>query len=98
MRHISPLKSGAAVGAVIALWHLVWVTLVGLGYAKPVLDFILRLHFIDLQYRLEPYAVSTASTLVLLTFALGAVFGALFAVIWNSLNKESTPARQRQAA
>lgn len=98
MRRISPLKSGAAVGAVIALWHLLWVTLVGLGYAKPVMDFILRLHFISLQYALEPYAVSTASTLVLLTFGAGAVFGTLFALIWNWLNSESVPARTRQVA
>jgi hypothetical protein len=92
MRHISPIKTAIAVGTVTGLWHLVWVALVGLGWGKPVLDFILQLHFINLQYTLAPYAATTAGELVLLTFAVGAVFGFLFAVIWNWLTVETAPA------
>ncbi len=95
MRHISPTKTAVAVGSVIGLWHLVWVTLVGIGWAKPVMDFILKLHFIKLQYALAPYAATTAGELVILTFVIGAVFGFVFSLIWNWLSSESAPAWAR---
>lgn len=91
MRHLSPTKSAIALGSVIGLWHLIWVTLVGIGWAKPVMDFILRLHFINLQYSLAPYAAATAALLVVLTFTIGALFGAVFAFVWNWLSVESGP-------
>ena len=97
MRHISPIKTGLAVGAITGLWHLIWVTLVGVGWAKPVMDFILRLHFIELQYALAPYAATTAGELVLLTFAVGAAFGFVFAVIWNWLTFETAPTWERDS-
>lgn len=91
MRHINPLKTGSAVGAVLGLWHLIWVTLVGVGWAKPVMDFVLRLHFINLQYALAPFDVATAATLVILTFAIGTLMGVVFALVWNWLSIESSP-------
>ena len=91
MRHVSPTKAGIAVGTVIGLWHVIWVTLVGVGWAKPVMDFVLRLHFINLQYDLAPYSAATAGALVLLTFTVGAAFGFVFAVIWNWLTFDTAP-------
>jgi ribose/xylose/arabinose/galactoside ABC-type transport system permease subunit len=91
MRHINPGKAAISVGSVVGLWHLIWVTLVGIGWAKPVMDFILRLHFIDLNYTLAPYSTATAVTLVLLTFTIGALFGLIFALVWNWLSLESAP-------
>lgn len=91
MRHINPGKTAVSVGSVVGLWHLMWVTLVGIGWAKPVMDFILQLHFIELKYALTPYSTTTAMTLVLLTFTIGALFGLLFAGVWNWLTLESAP-------
>jgi hypothetical protein len=97
MRRINPSKAAIAVGGVTGLWHLIWVTLVGLGWAKAAMDFILRLHFIKLQYSLAPYAATTAGELVILTSALGAAFGLVFAFIWNWLTFESAPAWAKDA-
>lgn len=91
MRHINPTKAAIAVGSVVGLWHLMWVTLVGIGWAKPVMDFILQLHFIQLKYELAAYSTTTAMTLVLLTFTIGALFGLIFALIWNWLTFETAP-------
>jgi hypothetical protein len=91
MRRISPIKAAVALGAVTGLWHLMWVTLVGLGSAKPILDFVLRLHFIKVDYALAPYAATTAGALVILGFVIGALFGLLFAIIWNWLTIETAP-------
>jgi hypothetical protein len=85
MRYIHPFRAGISVGAVIGLWHLVWVSLVAAGWAKPIMDFVLRLHFIELQYKLAPFAAGTAAQLVAMTFAIGLVFGFVFAAIWNWL-------------
>lgn len=98
MRYINPFKAGAAVGIVVGLWHAAWVTLVGLGYAKPVLDFVLRLHFIQLQYQLEPYAAFTAGMLIAVTFTIGVLFGIAFALIWNWLGKAQPAVRSEGSA
>ena len=85
MRHINPIKAGTAVGLVIALWHLVWVTFVFAGWAKPFMDFVLRLHFIRLDYEIGPFALGPAAGLVAVTFGIGFLFGLVFAVVWNWL-------------
>lgn len=85
MRHFHPIKAGVSVGAVLGLWHFVWVSLVALTWAKPFMDFVLRLHFIQLQYELAPFAIGPAAALVALTFGLGWLFGFVFALIWNWL-------------
>lgn len=97
MRQISPTKTAVAVGTVVGLWHVIWVTLVGVGWAKPVMDFILELHFIKLQYALSPYAATTAGELILLTFTVGAAFGLVFALIWNWLTFGAAPTWRRDS-
>jgi len=87
MRHINPAKAGLAVGVVLGLWHSMWVTLVALGVAKPVADFILRLHFFNLQYEIAPFVLSTALLLIAITFVLGATFGVVFALVWNWMSR-----------
>ena len=89
MRHLNPSKAAISVGTVVGAWHLMWVTLVAIGAAKAVMDFVLKLHFIQLDYTLAPFAISTAGLLVGLTFATGALFGLLFALVWNWLSVRS---------
>jgi hypothetical protein len=91
MRRISPAKTALAVGSVFAICHTMWVTLVGIGWAKPVMDFALRLHFIELQYSLAPIRVTTAEALIVVSFAIGAFLGSTFAIIWNWLTFEGAP-------
>jgi ribose/xylose/arabinose/galactoside ABC-type transport system permease subunit len=85
MRNISPAKAALSVGSVIGLYHLAWASLVALELAKPFMDFVLRLHFIRFNYEIAPFDVGTAAGLVALTFTIGAMFGLVFALIWNWL-------------
>lgn len=85
MRHIHPTKAAIAVGSVIGMWHLVWALFVAIGWAKPLMDFVLRLHFIRLDYDIAPFALGTAAALVVVTFAVGCAFGLVFALVWNWL-------------
>lgn len=86
MRHINPAKCAIAVGVVLGVYHLIWVGLVASGQAKAFMDFILRLHFIRLDYQLAAFDVATAAMLVGITFAIGAAFGLVFALVWNWLH------------
>jgi hypothetical protein len=95
MRRINPLKAGASVGAVTGLFHLIWATLVGLGWAKALMDLILRLHFLDLDDRLAPFSLVTAATLVFVTTFIGMCLGFAFALIWNRLTFETGPEWER---
>jgi hypothetical protein len=98
MRRINPGNAAIAVGTVIGLYHLIWVTIVALGWAKPVLDFILRLHFIDLDVAIAPFVVGTAAALVVITFTLGALFGFIFALVWNWLGGEAEESKSARIA
>lgn len=96
VRRISVPKAAMAVGSVGGIWHLVWVTLIAIGWAKPVFDFILELHFIRLNYQLAPFGLVTAISLVAITFCASALLGAIFAVVWNWLTFESGPQWARE--
>ncbi|HVM22096.1 MAG TPA: hypothetical protein VM308_02190 [Sphingomicrobium sp.] len=80
-----------AVGTVFAAWHTIWVILVGVGWAAQVLNFILELHFLKIGFQLAPYSAFTAYSLVAITFCVGALLGAIFAVVWNWLTAASEP-------
>jgi hypothetical protein len=68
-----------------------WVVLVGVGWATGVLNFILALHFLRIDFQLAPYSAFTAFSLVAITFCVGALLGAIFAVVWNWLTAAGEP-------
>lgn len=98
MRHIQPIKTGIATGTVLGAWHLLWACLVALGWAKLIMDLILQLHFIEIDYGMLPFSVGTALTLVVITFAIGAALGFTFALIWNWLAGPAFEAGNAKAA
>ena len=84
---ISPWRTGLVFAALLGLWHLVWAGLVAVGAAQPLVDFVLRIHFIDLPVRIAPFDAALAAVLVVVTSAVGWVGGAVLAVLWNRLHK-----------
>ena len=58
-------------------------------HAQGFLDYILKLHFIDLPLRVARFDWATAGALVGVTALLGFIAGALFALAWNGLNSRS---------
>ena len=87
MQEINKNSAGMSVGLFFGLAHLGWVILVALKLAKPLLDWILHLHFLELSYTMQTFAVSTALFLVVVTFVVGYVFGWVIAAFWNKFNK-----------
>jgi hypothetical protein len=89
MQILSISKTGLAVGAAVGGWHALWALLVLLGVGQQFLDYILRLHFMDLPLRVTPFDWSTAGALVGVTALLGFAGGVLFALAWNGLQMRS---------
>ena len=84
---IGVMKVGSILGIVISGWHLCWSILVALGWAQPVIDFVLWIHFIKPIYVIEPFEFGRAVILLLVTAAVGFVVGSVFALTWNALHK-----------
>lgn len=80
-------KVALTLGLLIGLWHLIWVVLVALGWAQPLLDFIFSLHMIANPYQVTGFDGGKAAMLVVITFVVGYVIGWVFATIWNSVRK-----------
>ena len=86
--HINVGKAGLVLGALLGAWHLCWSVLVALKLAQPVVDFILWIHFIKPIYVIEPFEITRAAVLFVVTSAVGFVFGSAFALIWNAVHKD----------
>lgn len=83
----TPHRIGLAFGGVLALWHLSWATLVGVGWGQKAVDWIFWLHFIDPPYRVGELVVARAAVLIVVTAALGYVGGAVLGWILNRVRE-----------
>ena len=79
---------GLTVGTFFALCHAIWVVFVGVGFAKPLIDWIIPLHFIDMSYSITVFSLGSAVTLVILAFLGGYISGWVLAGIWNWASKK----------
>lgn len=84
---VSPWRTGLVFGALLGLFHAAWATLVAVGAAQPLIDFILHIHFIDLAVRIVPFDAATAAELVVVTSGVGWIVGVVLATLWNRLHK-----------
>jgi hypothetical protein len=82
----NPNKVGLVIGALTGGWHVVWSLLVLIGWAQPILDFVFWAHMIKPVYFVKPFDLTAAGALILITSAIGYIFGFVGAVIWNRLH------------
>lgn len=81
---LNPLKVGVVLATVTGGFHLGWSILVALGWAQAVADFVFWAHFIKPVYVIEPFELTRAAILLLLTAAVGFVLGLVFGSVWNA--------------
>ena len=87
MKELNVGKVALSFGFFLGGWHLVWSILVALGWAQPLINFILGLHMLSVPVQVLPFNITTAGLLIIVTFAVGYMVGKIFATIWNSVHK-----------
>lgn len=83
MNQANAHKVGLVFGGMLAIWHAVWAIMVLVGVAKPFLDWILGLHFLNLQYSISSFSFGKAILLVIVTAIFGYIVGYLLGWFWN---------------
>lgn len=78
-----PNKLGLVIGVLIAGFHGIWIALIALGWAQPLIDFIFWAHMVTPIYVVKPFDPAAAVTLILLTFGTGYAFGFIGSLLWN---------------
>jgi hypothetical protein len=85
MNHLSPSKTGLAVGKLFAGVHLIWSVLVALGWAQAFVNFSQWAHMVNAPVTVLPFNFSAAVAVVVIAGLAGYFFGFFFAKIWNWL-------------
>ena len=81
-------KVALGLGSFVAVFHVVWAILAGLGWLEPVMTWLMGLHFVSNPFQYQPFNLVTAVVLIVVYFILGYVFGWVFATVWNWVNKK----------
>lgn len=84
---LHPHKVGLTLGAFAWLGHVVWSLLVAMGLAKPLIDWLLSLHFVSVSFSLASFDLTNAVLLVVVTSVWGYVVGYVFSLVWNWMMK-----------
>lgn len=72
-------------GLIIGFCELVWVIMVGLGFAQGWFNFIFGLHFIVTPFQVGAFNLGKGIILVVMTFVVGYVFGWVATWVWNKM-------------
>lgn len=74
-------------GSFAAIIHAAWAVIVAAGYGQTLVDWLKGLHFVDKMITVTAFNWVTAAMLIIVTFICGAIFGWLFAEVWNWTSK-----------
>lgn len=81
-------KTAMALGFFIGGWHLVWSFLVGVGFAQTLLNWSFSWHMLSNPFVVQPFSLTNALILIIVTFAVGYAVGYLFATVWNKVHEK----------
>ena len=84
VNRVQPHSLGIGLAVLLGSWHVAWAALVWFGLAQGLIDLIFRLHMIEPPYRVGPFSLPLAASLVLVTAGIGYGLGLLMGVIWNN--------------
>ena len=88
-KQINSIRLAIFTGLFLAIVHAAWATMVAIGWAQPLMNFVFWAHFITPPYHVEPFSMLRAVILVGLVFVVGAILGAVGGFLWNMIaNRE----------
>ena len=86
MGRLNPNRLGIVLAVMMAAWHGLWVVLVATGVGQAVAYFVLRLHFMEPDVTVQPFAIGGEAALLAVAAAAGYVAGVVGALLWNCLS------------
>jgi len=66
--------------------HTLWSILVLVGWAQPLINFIVWLHMLSPTPTVEPFGWHRALLLIVVTALVGYVLGYIGAIVWNKMH------------
>lgn len=75
------LKIGLLWGVVCSLIHAGWAFVVSQAWGQPLIDFLLKIHFLNNPFVVQPFGLPLALLLIGFTGALGLLAGSAFALL-----------------
>src|SRR5690348_1128999 len=94
MQTLNANKTGLLFGTFLGASHAIWASLVALGWAQAIVDFVFWMHMIKPIYVIAPFNLWIALILIAVTGAIGYVGGFVLAALWNWLHREPRLAAQ----
>lgn len=86
---LNSTSNGVVLGLFTGSIHLLWVLLVVLGLAQPLLDFIYSMHFLSNPFTVQAFSFWYALVLIVLSTVVGYLVGWVLSVLWNNFHKNS---------
>lgn len=81
-------QAAVGFGSLAALMHAAWSALIFSGSAQEFVDWVFGLHMVTSAIKVTAFNLTVAAMLIALTFIVGAVFGMIFAKVWNWAGKQ----------
>ena len=82
------IQNGLIGGFSLASLHLIWIVLILLGWAQPLMDFVFKLHMLNSPFQVQPFQWVFALGLLMLTFTAGVFGGLLFSYLKTIFDKK----------
>jgi hypothetical protein len=82
------LQSGLVWGLCLSSIHFIWLILILLEWAQPIMDFIFKLHMLNSPFQVQSFNWIFAFGLLLLTFTVGGLSGLLFSFLSSATKKK----------
>lgn len=87
MGTVNANRAGLVLGTLMGGWHFVWATLVALGWAQALINFVFWMHFIEPIYVIKPFQAGVAAILIIVTAVFGYLMGYILGVLWNWIHR-----------
>lgn len=84
---LNKFKVGLALGGFVSFLHVIWSILVATNYAKPLTDFIFKVHMMQSPLIINEFDWRLSVSLIIITAIVGFVVGFIFACFYNWANK-----------
>lgn len=76
-------RVGLSLGIFFVIIHGLWIIIVGAGWAQDLINWMLRLHFVENPHTLLPFNIVTGIIGLITAFIMGYITGWIFVYIYN---------------